>query len=429
MFDQELLPYVLITLISFSGFIALVRIGRNPASSLLDPRLIVLVSTIIYTAIPLIFLLISDSSTVYGESLKAQLEVANYVVYLLSVLFIVYLLGNNYMRFYPLLFEQMKSRISLLDFRIYYAMAIGVFAYSSIILALNVSDAITFFGDRAWSSAKKASLNNTYKLALSLYMLLGFVILLVMRSGKLRYFLFLTPYFLFDIVHADRSFIFIILSALLVMFVFIGGKLKLRYFFYIFIFLYSIEFFRASWNITALKQEGFSAFFKIPGELLGTTSATFIVYEAGLSTNKLEYFFSNIILFWLPNTLRPEMDFIKVADVLGLYSPFTWGLGGSVLSEVFILSSISYLYPFIIVLISIVYIVLIRWMPGIFGVILSLFVFTSMISFQRGGFISNGFLPLYYFLIFYFTLSTARFLFGAYHGRATPINADNNHDH
>lgn len=427
--EEQLLSYVLIILCTFIALLARARLRINPAGTLMDVRIIFIGSTIIYAVLPLVMLLLSSSKTLYSESYESQLEVSRYLIYMMALLFLSYLPNFKFAISNPFASRCLKNKISSSDFRASYLACLVISVYSLAILFFILPDSLKMLGNRAWASEYKALLNETFKLNLSLFLLVGFVSLLVIRSGRLRYLLFFMPYIIIDGLLTDRGFIFSILIVSLYNYINLGGKFKFRFLFYILLILYSIEFFRSPWNIDALRESGLTVFLTLPGELLGTTSASFIVYESGVFTNQFEYLLSNIFFAWLPKTLRPDFNYIVVANVLDQKSPFSWGLGGSMLSEAFILGSIIYIYPFIIIAIAAIYGFVVKRLPGFFGYILFLYVVASIIMFQRSGFVSTGFLPFYYLMCFYAALSIFKFLFVENKLRPNKLKLEILHDH
>lgn len=371
----------------------------------LDVRIYLISSTILYIGIPSLAILSFDLSTLYGESEQAKDWYVNISLSIIGIAISEYIVRSGFSGSHSSKIRWAQDqkitphyiKTSLI------VLSVAASAYAAVVLAANLPNIISTSGDRSLASALKTSLNEQYKLMLTMNIGSASIIALSLLNKKFKYVILLAPYLAFDILFMARDYLFIAMVVVFVIRIFNGGEIKLRYGVYIFLILYAVEFFRASWNRESLMAEGISALIQLPGELTGTTMATFVVADSKEKTELLSYLVHNILFFWLPGSLRPDIftDLISVRDILSKYSPFAWGLGGSLLSEAAILPSfMGWIYPIIFIVYSLLYGYIISKVNRRSGAIVLFFCISNVLAIQRGGILYASLIPLYYFIYF-----------------------------
>ncbi|MGV1045285.1 hypothetical protein [Limnohabitans sp.] len=396
-----------LTILAIISFLIIVwrRIRIDGFVVALDVRIYLIASTILYIGIPSLAILFFDLSTLYGESENAKNWYVNISLSIIVIATSEYIVRSGFSRSHSSKIRWAQDRkitphyikTSLI------VLAVAASAYAAVVLTANLPNIISTIGDRSLASALKTSLNEQYKLMLTMNIGCASIIALSLLNKKFKYVILLAPYLAFDILFLARDYLFIAMVVIFVIRIFNGGEIKMKHGVYIFLILYAVEFFRASWNRESLMAEGISALIQMPGELIGTTMATFVVADSMEKTELLSYLAHNILFFWLPGSLRPEIftDLLSVRDVLSEHSPFTWGLGGSLLSEVAILPNfMMWIYPTIFIVYSLLYGYIISKVNRYNGAIVLFFCITNVLAIQRGGILYASLIPLYYFIYF-----------------------------
>ncbi|MBH0015102.1 O-antigen polymerase [Pseudoalteromonas sp. NGC95] len=333
---------------------------------------------------------------------------ANDITILKNLNYVIY---NGYVFFFFSLFILFKKEnvktIRLLNVNTKFIIKVWLlFVFIYLLLFLITSPSIiSLWQSRRVSADYWADFNSQYKFVTFSYMVISAVTYSVIKEGKPHLLFLLIPFVFFDILTTSRSLLLFCLLGFVFNWVAVGRKPPNLTVFICSILLISIEFVRGLFAWGELAAYDSILITLMPKEALNTTMSSFIVMESNVKVESLPFLFEVISNFFRPGVFSGlYADSISsFRDILDAESQFEFGLGGSMLSEIYALDStlIYYLFPFIVC----------AFFWGIhkvseklnfLGIILNLYLITQIYSMYRIGFFVS--VPnIIYYIIYSFS--------------------------
>ena len=408
--NDNTLKIALITSIFFSLAALLLRYIRERDSFFEDASSYFVILMILYINIPA-YVHLNTGETLVGASLNTIRAYSGYSLYYTSVIILYYFLTTLVPKCkYCQLYSNCRQFTTIAPIKsnvIYLLYAIICF-YLLFIVCLKLPPISVLWTNRALASIIKAQLSSVYKIQFLFMTVVSFVIYLVLKHNSPLFLFMLSPFILLDLMLTDRGFLFQSLLIGIYAISISGRSIPTIRISLISLFIISFAVIRTVWNRAFLWSE----FFNVPGELLLTTEAAYLIYESTQSINPIQSIVFSISKIFTPTLMNLLVGGIPhIGTILAVETPLSFGFGGSLLAEVFGYknSFMFIIYPFI----TIGYLLFINYLKnkaGFFGILTYGFYLASTLTIFRSGIIFASMEPMYYTLysaLWYWCISIA----------------------
>ncbi len=278
--------------------------------------------------------------------------------------------------------------------QVLYVLYAIIATYIIAVFILNSPGISELWTNRAAASSFTGSLNNSYKIQFLFAVTVSIIVYLVFKNGRIHYIGMFAPFVVMDLVTTDRDYLYQVLIASVGLMLLARVKIPVVKFSAFALFIISIEILRVIWKRAFEVDE----LLFVPGELLYTKEAEYLIIESQMSIRFLDLLLYSLGKIFTPQAMTALFGGIPhFRDIVTAESQLHFGLGGSMLSEVFgFKSRILYVvYPFI----TIAYlesINAIRRRGGFFGIFVFIFYLISTHVLFRSGLVFASMVPIYY---------------------------------
>lgn len=262
------------------------------------------------------------------------------------------------------------------------------------IFILIAPDPFYMWSDRVSASQFKTDFNSIYKTQFLFFLLSFLVVLAICKTRNMKYLLFLLPYLIMDIYSGDRSFLFQFFMLWCVSNYSLNKKIPLFQYVFIPLLMLLIEVIRgyiAGWQLSAANL--------IPGEVLNSYTANFIILDSGDVLSVKPLLLKILLPDILVDSLYPGNK--NFGLILSENSTLNYGLGGSILAEPLSLNSNfwAFLYPFLLFFYGMVIVYIHRSLPLTLSIIVYTVAYLTLHTLFRGGVFYSINVTIYYLVI------------------------------
>lgn len=351
---------------------------------------------VLYVVLPS-YVLVQTGITAVGASYATIEFSAQYALYFATILTIYYLvktLRPNRSAINNGLGVKHEIKLVPIDNRIVFGLYAAITAYVVIAFLLNSPGVYQLWNDRALASTFTRDFNDAYKIQFLFAVSTSMIVYLACKSGRSRYIAMFLPFVCLNLMTTDRDLLYQSLVGAISILLITGSRIPVLKMTALAGLIVSMEVLRGSWT------QGFvlADFLFVPGELLYSKEPEFLILESDMSTNLYELVTYSIGKVLSPQAMStlfggiPNFRFIIEAE-----SQLTFGVGGSILSEVFSVKNnvLLAVYPFIAIL-YLEMINILRSRAGFFGILIFVFYLTSTHTIFRTGIIFASMEPVYY---------------------------------
>ena len=250
------------------------------------------------------------------------------------------------------------------------------------------------WSNRSLASAFASNINDTYKITFVFYSVVSMVVYLAIKNGRAWFVVMLLPFVMMDILTTDRGFLFRSLMVWIAILLLNGRRVPVAKLLVLSFFIIVIEVLRVEWQ----RSFEWGDFLFVPAELKLTAEAGLLILESDRAVSVMQY-----VGYSLGKVFTPQLwaglfgDIHHFREIIVEESPLSFGLGGSLLSEVYSFKNniVLMVYPFLVIAYLEVVNYLRRW-AGVFGVMVFVFYLASTITIFRSGVIFSSMEPVYY---------------------------------
>lgn len=352
----------------------------------------------LYVAVPA-FVHVETGVTALGasyETIRFSAQYSLYFMFVVAVYYLIKALRSPAERHQSRCGVQGHITLAPISNNVIYGIYAVIVTYVLAAFFLSSPGIYSLWSDRLLASALSMALNETYKIQLMFAITVSLIVYLTMKNGGKRYLLMLLPFVALNLMTTGRDLLFQSLMVAIAVYLLTGTRIPVLKLAAISVLIVSIEMLRATW--AGPFELGSYVF--VPGELLNSAETGHLLIESQRSVSLLD-----LVLYSLGKIFTPQLmmalfgGVVSFRDIVTAESQAAFGLGGSLLSEVF--STKNYylyvLYPFI----AIAYLEsvnLLRARAGYFGILVFVFYLISTHWIFRGGVIFVSMDPLYYAL-------------------------------
>lgn len=313
--------------------------------------------------------------------------VAGYSAYFLSIISIFYLI---YVLKKRRIIKMFIPKIIQIDNKIIYVFYSLIILVLIFIYAIEIHGRIQIFSNRGLGSFLYTNINNKYKLTFLYYIVISFTTYLSIKNKSIKYLLLLVPFAIFELILSGRTYAYMMLMASIIIFRVLGKKIPILSLFLFSFFLLAIS---------AIRGGDAISLDSIDGEVLLTFETVYLVFESNSFIETWRMVLYSITKMF--STMLAQMFFGDAffGKIVTQENPLHFGLGGSLLTEVFSTNSLllRYLYPFLIILYSLIINKLLR-KRTFAGLLFFVFFVSGSHRMFRSGLITFSFEPIYYII-------------------------------
>jgi hypothetical protein len=317
-------------------------------------------------------------------------------MFVLSIYYLFKALFSQAKADFPVNSKNNIKRVSLAPIKhnVIYGIYTILVTYVMLSFFLNSPGIYEMWSDRMLASIFMSDLNETYKIQFVFAVSTTIIVYLTLANSRNIYIIMFSPFVLLDIMSTDRDFMYQAMMISLCLLLLTRTKIPILKLVVFSLFIISIEMIRVSWQ----GSFEFRKLLFIPGELLLTKEAEYLIIESKMSTDLF-----NLLIYSFGKALSPQVmnnlfgGVPNFREIIDAESQLHFGLGGSLLSEVFSIKNylLYIIYPFIVI-IYLEIINVFRCRFGFIGILIFIFYLSSTHSVFRSGIIFTSTEPIYY---------------------------------